>query len=86
MRDSEKQDEFLKHGRFGDGEESLAAKTDPVFVTGLLLLLIALPALLMGNVLFLMVFAAAVPLGGVLCIWGIVRTHLANRQKTSTFR
>ena len=90
MRDAKKQEEFLEHGRFGEGEETAAGtKVDPLFLTGLLFLLAAAavivaptvvfgPGRFDGGPFFLMVFIASGTVGVVLCICGLVR--MRSRQ------
>jgi hypothetical protein len=85
MRDAEKQADFLKHGRFGEGEETPGrTKVDEMFWIGLLLLLAAAAVVIVptvvsgpgrfgGGPLFLMVFIASGVAGALLCICGLVR-------------
>ncbi len=75
MRNAEKQEEFLKRGRFGEGEETLArTKVDPLFYTGLLSLLTAVVAILVpGGYYSLLAFVALGVTGVLLCISGVVR-------------
>jgi hypothetical protein len=84
MRSPEEQEDFLKHGRFGEGSQTIArSKIDKVLCIGLALLL-AGGALLGsavvfrigrddGGPFFLMGFIAATAVGIVLCVWGLVR-------------
>lgn len=84
MRDAEKQEEFLKRGRFGEGEETLGRlKVDPLFLTGLFFLLTAAAVMFAPLIAFgpvkgggyysLIVFIASGGVGVLLCICGLVR-------------
>lgn len=84
MRSPEEQEDFLKHGRFGEGTQTIARpKIDKVFWIGVAFLLVG--GTLLGSAvvfrigrddggpLFFMGFIAASAVGVLLCIWGLTR-------------
>ena len=84
MRSPEEQEEFLEHGRFGEGPQEVAtARIGKVLWIGLSFLFAA--AALLGSAVgfkigrddggpfFVMGFIAASAVGIVLCVWGLVR-------------
>jgi hypothetical protein len=84
MRGPERQKEFLEHGRFGEGEESIArTKVDRLLRIGLIFLLAG--AVILGSTvvfgigrddggpLFVMGFITSGVVGVVLCVCGLVR-------------
>jgi hypothetical protein len=86
MRSGEEQEDFLEHGRFGEGAESITrAKVDRLVWIGLLLLLAG--GALLGSIavfkigrddggrFFVLRCIVASAVGVVLCIWGLARTR-----------
>jgi hypothetical protein len=85
MRSPEEQEDFLKHGRFGEGTHTVTRrpKIDKVLWIGLAFL--AASGALLGSAIvfrigrddggpfFLMGFIAASAVGVVLCVWGLAR-------------
>jgi hypothetical protein len=84
MRSPEEQEDFLKHGRFGEGTYTLARpKIDKFLWIGLAFLVAG--AALLGSAIvfkigrdddgpfFLMGFIAASAVAVVLCVWGLAR-------------
>jgi hypothetical protein len=84
MRSPKEQEEFLEHGRFGEGPQSIRRPRIDQFLWIGVIFLFAAGALLGsavvfnigrddGGPFFVMGSIAASTLGGVLCVWGLIR-------------
>jgi hypothetical protein len=92
MRSPKEQDDFLEHGRFGEGAPSLirTAFSTPVIIG---LVLIALGSALAGIAVllgigrddggpfFLMGFFLCVGVGSGFCLWGLVSKLISRRTR-----